>query len=426
MIKKIFFVLISILFIFQNLLYSQEIKPDSIKKDTILKNALNVYLDYNNCYSCDFTFIRKEVNFVNYVRDPKESQLHIIIIQNSTGSGGYEFTFIINGNKEFKNIKDTIKHSTSVNNSDDENRREIVKILKMALVRFVIQTPIKNLIEMKFNIPDASNEKVVDKWKSWVFSINSSFYAGGEKSTKYVNVYSAISAKKITPDWKIRFNANNSYYDRLFIIDDTTKVKTYSRSYYVNYNTVKSINKHWSSGIFYSLTNSTYSNNKLTNSFSGGIEYDAFPYSESSSKLLTFRYQAGYEYHQYMDTTLYEKIKEGLWFQSIGSYLNLIKKWGSVSTGVSWNNYFYDFNKNNLSLNTSINIRILKGLYINGYAYVSLIHDQLSLPKSGATQQEILLQQKQLASQYSYNFNIGLTYTFGSIYNNIVNPRFDY
>jgi len=58
------------------------------------------------------------------------------------------------------------------------------------------------------------------------------------------------------------------------------------------------------------------------------------------------------------------------------------------------------------------------------YGQYSVVHDQLSLPKGDATTEQILLQRKQLETQFQYNASIGLTYTFGSIYNNIVNPRF--
>ena len=58
-------------------------------------------------------------------------------------------------------------------------------------------------------------------------------------------------------------------------------------------------------------------------------------------------------------------------------------------------------------------------------AGVSLIHNQLSLVKVGATTEEILLRQVELETQYSYHFNVSLIYTFGSIYDRIVNPRFD-
>lgn len=54
----------------------------------------------------------------------------------------------------------------------------------------------------------------------------------------------------------------------------------------------------------------------------------------------------------------------------------------------------------------------------------SMIHDQLSLVKQNLTYDQILLQRKEIATQYEYYLSFGLSYTFGSIYNNVVNPRF--
>ena len=54
----------------------------------------------------------------------------------------------------------------------------------------------------------------------------------------------------------------------------------------------------------------------------------------------------------------------------------------------------------------------------------SWIHDQLYLRKGSATTTSVLLRQQALKTSYSYYGNVGLNYTFGSIFNNIVNPRF--
>lgn len=54
----------------------------------------------------------------------------------------------------------------------------------------------------------------------------------------------------------------------------------------------------------------------------------------------------------------------------------------------------------------------------------ALVHDQISLPLGGSTLEDVLLQRKMQATDYSYYTSFGFTYTFGSIYNNVVNPRF--
>ncbi|MCG7854113.1 MAG: hypothetical protein MIO92_16480 [Methanosarcinaceae archaeon] len=52
------------------------------------------------------------------------------------------------------------------------------------------------------------------------------------------------------------------------------------------------------------------------------------------------------------------------------------------------------------------------------------VRDQISLPSGGATKDEILLELKRLATGYELRLEAGLNFRFGSIYSNIVNPRF--
>jgi hypothetical protein len=54
----------------------------------------------------------------------------------------------------------------------------------------------------------------------------------------------------------------------------------------------------------------------------------------------------------------------------------------------------------------------------------AFVHDQISLPLGVSTLEDVLLQRKMQATDYSYYTYFGFTYTFGSIYNNVVNPRF--
>ena len=67
---------------------------------------------------------------------------------------------------------------------------------------------------------------------------------------------------------------------------------------------------------------------------------------------------------------------------------------------------------------------VFRGLSFDFFSFVSLIHDQLSIQKAGATEQEVLLRRRQLATSYSYAGFVGLRYTFGSKFANVVNPRF--
>ena len=58
-------------------------------------------------------------------------------------------------------------------------------------------------------------------------------------------------------------------------------------------------------------------------------------------------------------------------------------------------------------------------------AFASSVHDQLYLPKGDATDEQILTQVRALATSFQRGGSVSVSYTFGSIYNSIVNPRLD-
>ena len=54
----------------------------------------------------------------------------------------------------------------------------------------------------------------------------------------------------------------------------------------------------------------------------------------------------------------------------------------------------------------------------------SWIRDQLFIPAADISDEERLLQRRRLASNFDWDMGIGLSFQFGSIFNNVVNNRF--
>jgi hypothetical protein len=98
--------------------------------------------------------------------------------------------------------------------------------------------------------------------------------------------------------------------------------------------------------------------------------------------------------------------------------------WGSTSVTLSGSQYLHDLAKNNFSISANSSIRIYEGLSLTVYGGYSAVHDQLALAKTSLTPEEVYQQRRELEKTYSYWGSFGLSYTFGSIFNNIVNARF--
>jgi hypothetical protein len=54
---------------------------------------------------------------------------------------------------------------------------------------------------------------------------------------------------------------------------------------------------------------------------------------------------------------------------------------------------------------------------------VARIKDQIYLSAAGLDDNEILIGQRELGTDFEYGIEVGLSFTFGSIFNNVVNPR---
>ncbi|MGC1390074.1 MAG: hypothetical protein WA816_03480 [Bacteroidales bacterium] len=386
------------------------------KTDTLRKDALNVFMDASD-------YIRKEIPYVNYVRDIKDAGVYIISTYERTGSGGWEYTYFLVGQKECAGMRDTISFVTSPDETDDETRIKSVRTLKMGLMRYVAKTPLSKYMNISFSEP-LSETVSTDKWKSWVFKTSIYSFLQGEKTYSDTYISGNISASRITKDWKINISGNLNQDVQKYIIDDTTTITGTNSSKSINALIVRSINDHWSYGGTTRIGASSYNNENFKFSFMPGIEYDVFPYSESTRRQLRILYTAGFTYVSYTDTTIYDKMKEHLWSHNISASYEVVQKWGNIDVSIGYSNYFHDWKKNNLYVQGFIDLRITKGLSINLGGSASLIHDQLGLVKKDVPVDQILLRRQQLATQYSYFTSFGLTYTFGSIYNNVVNPRF--
>jgi len=406
-------IILPLLFIFNGLLtFSQE---NAVKTDTLRKDALNVYMNASD-------YIKREIPYINYVRDIKVADVYIISTYQRTGSGGTEYTYFITGQNRFYGMADTVSFTSSPDDTQDIIRMKEANTLKMGLMRYVLKTPLSQHIKISFSEP-MSETVSTDKWNNWVFRVSVNGYLTGEKSYQSQYIRGNLSASRITSDWKITFNS--SYYYSVSTYDISgLKYTSKNNSKNLNAMVVKSLSDHWSAGGFLNVGSSSYSNEKFNAGIMPAIEYDIFPYSQSTRKQLRLLYRIGFNPVIYTDTTIYNQIKENLWSHSFSAAYEVVQKWGSVDMNLSYSNYLHDWSKNNLSFFSYLNLRITKGLSLNIGGGASLIHDQLGLVKGGATTEEILLRRRELETQYEFYTSFGLTYTFGSIYNNVVNPRF--
>jgi hypothetical protein len=422
--KKTGFFIVFTVLVFSGSVLALSGQEKNAATDTLRKGAVKVFID---CEFCDMNYIRQEITYINYVREVREADIYILVTRQQAGSGGDQFTLMFQGQGKYLGMDDTLTYTSNPDETSTIRREKRTKMMKMGLMRFVAKTPMFNEIEIAHN-SDLKEEEVIDKWNNWVFEIGVEPVFQAEETNKQVNLRNSLNINKITEAFKLEIQMDNFYNRETFIEypnTDSTETSTYIKSSRrMNNLFVKSLGDHWSAGIKFNLGSSTKENYNFTTEFLPSFEYDIFPYSQSTIRQLRILYSVGIQYNNYIDSTVYFKTEETLGKQSLSLAFQINKKWGFINLALEGSNYLNDFSKNRVELMTEIKLRIFKGLSLQIDAGVAHINDQLNLRLGEVTEEERLLKLTEMATKYMFEGGLELTYTFGSIYNNIVNPRF--
>lgn len=382
-----------------------------------------VFID---CHQCDLTYIRSEITFVHFVRDRNEADIHVLITIQSTGDGGREYALNFIGRNNFYDIHNTLKYVSKRTDSADIERKGLVRVLKVGLVPYVAKTDLGDYLRIDFEkrLPPAPAE---DPWKSWVFNLGLSGSLSGEESKHFLSMYSNVSANRVTDKIKLRTGLSGYYSSSVFKIEEdgvTSDITSIQKSFSLSSLYVFSLNEHWSVGGWLGLSSSTYNNLDFNFNPAPAIEYNFFPYSESTRRQLRILYRLGFNLNYYHEETIFDKTREALLGETLTVTFEMKEPWGNISSSLEGFHYFNDFKKNHLVLWTNLNLRLYRGFSISFSGRFSKINDQVYLAKGDLSLEDILLQKKALATSYSYGLSVGISYTFGSIYSGVVNPRF--
>ena len=408
--KKILLI-ITVIFSFQS--FSQSSNSD-----------LKLSLD---CAKCDHAYIKQNLSHVNFVRDQKFADVYILVRTQKNGSGGIKYMFELQGQHKYKKMRNRLNFSTKSDDTKAEVRNLIFEYLKLGLVKFWLRSGNDDIISVQLKKEDNNvvEEEIKDPWNQWVFNIGFRGNFRGEeiKQTKYLNYNT--SAKRVTEKNKLFLRISRSSDKKTFKKDDGDIINNQkATSFY--FSDVFSLNNHWSLGFFGGAQESTYRNYNLSLWIKPAIEYNFFDYKQSFKKQLVISYRVGAMQNNYIETTIFNKDKELLWEHSLNLGGAIQQKWGNFSGEVSYRSFLHDTALRAFSFDLGTNFRLFKGFSLSLNGSYDITDNQVNLAGGNLSLEELLLAQKQAQSGYKYSFRFGLNYSFGSMYNTIVNPRFNF
>lgn len=399
---------------------AQEQMPDTAAQAS--EDVPRVFLD---CQRCNEQYIRRQITFVNYVRDRTEADVHVLGTVQSTGSGGQQYAIEFIGQGAHEGTSYVLTYASDPTDVDVEVEEGLVNTLEIGLAPFAHESAAGSRLGVTYESTqqDASGtQQVDDPWRNWVFEVG---LRGGLEQEQSQGEYSLdleLEADRVTTLWRMRNQFETEYEKETYERDEET-ISSISRRTDFETMAVRSINDHWSIGTFGDVRSDTYENMALGVLLSPAIEYNVFPYQVADRKEFTFAYRIGPRRLDYREETIFGKTDEFVGEQALDINLDLDQRWGSIYVGIEGSHYLHDFQKNRLEFDSRVSLRLVRGLAFNVGLEADLIHDQLHIPAGDAPLEEVLLRRRDLLTTYQYEVNVGFSYTFGSIYNNVVNTR---
>jgi len=388
---------------------------------------LRVYLEACNCFE---QFLRDEITWVDFVRQPQDADLQVLGNAVQTGAGGVERTLRFVGAGRYAGVDFPLRAVTPPNEPEDGQRRTVLNTMQVGLLQFVARDGMPDGFEVEIEAPelDVAAAPAVDPWNFWVLELGAEGALQAEETRRETAWEFSVQADRVTHHWLVDFRADIESETESFDLDDEDepgrRIEVTRREWAARMFLARAFGNHWSVGLDSDVQSSTFGNVDLSTQLTPAVEFSVFPYSEYATRQLRFEYGVGAIHSRYNEVTLFDRLRETRPRQLLAATLQQRQPWGSIESRLEWSQYLHDLDLSRLEFDAEVSLRLFRGLALDIGGSASRIRDQISLPKRGATPEEVLLRVRELQSGYEVQFSVGVSYTFGSMFNNIVNPRF--
>jgi hypothetical protein len=349
-----------------------------------------------------------------------------------------QYTLDYIGRESFEGTENSNVFITDANDTDTEVRDQLTTMIALGLVQYVQNLPdIISKLSIQYEAQDdqeeSSFDQEIDPWNLWVFRLGVNGGMEGESQQRGYRLNGFANARRIDEDFKFEFSVNGRYnYEEFDETNDEDSVETFvntSENYRSELLTVWSLSPHSSVGGLVELSKSTFVNRDLGVELGPVYEYNIFPYTESTRRLLTIQYAIGLAYYDYELETVEGRTEDRMGLHQLSLSAEIQQPWGEIDASISGTQYFTNHESEGTPhrINTFIRLeyRIFRGFEIDIFGFYSRIKDQFFLAAEGESKEEILLRRRQRETDFRFNFGVGLSYRFGSKYANVVNPRID-
>jgi hypothetical protein len=381
---------------------------------------------------CDNTYHRTEIPWVTWVRDQQDADLHVIMTSQTTGAQGREYLLDATGREAYSDYQDETLYQALSTDTQRERLDGVSHALGLAFARFAQYAGFRDLVSLQASRSGGtgrspglvSSEQVNDPWNLWTFRVNGNGNFNGEETRVTRRFSGGVNASRVTPTWKQSYGGFLNYNFQRTKFSSGSRFVDRRTDWNFNSTIVYSMAEFWSIGFTSRVGRNVRENQAFSAEINPALEFSIFPYDEATRRSVTAFYEVGPAYFDYIEVTVDDRLTETRFQEALTLEVSQRQTWGDVRVNIRGSHYFHDFDRNNLDIGGNVSFRIMRGLDVNFGGNYSLVADQLYIPLEDLSDEELLSGARRAPTDKQYGFFVGLSYQFGSIFNNVVNNRF--
>lgn len=399
---------------------------------------VRVFLDCQ-ARNCDRDHFRTEIGWVNWVVDRADADLHVIFTSESVGGGGNRYSFDFLGLRGLAGRDDRLTYTEAGSDVRAETLDGLAQTLRLGLLRYAVEVGQGGEFSLDFlgssrdhgmgeatddDSGEAPPDPFRDPWNAWTFRVGMSGNMDLQERRTEHRLNPTLSANRVTDDWKVNVSVWANHRRQRITLSDGRVVRNDTDSWRVGGLLVRSVTDHVSLGFDTSARNALTQNQRQRLTLRPAIEWNYFPYAVANRRQFIAHYGVGFEYSNYIEPTVFGALRETLPTHRFAFQYRVRETWGNAGVGFESAQYLHDRTLFSFGLSGEVSYRISRGLDLNLSGDASRVNDQIHVPASNFSDEDILLGRVNLPSGYRYQASVGFGYRWGSTSANVVNNRF--
>lgn len=407
---------------------------------------------------CHEEYLHQQLSYFDFVRDRHQADWIVVIVVQESGNGGSRFTVRVEPfaspplpsfserppgalaergtlderggfgepARSSAEAEPIVREVTSrPGTSVDDQRHLLAQAVLSALYPPLSST--EHVTAFEFSLRGrngAALSQLEDPWDYWVLAPAVTGWVEAASRLSWSNVEAGFTARRTTEQHRIWTHANYGHQWQRYILEDGNTSRGTVMHWAIQGLYARSLGNHWALGPLVSAARDTYENLRVHVHYGPALEYNFFPYSQNATALLSLTYQAGVWVNWYDEITQSGHLRELRPYQALSLVGDVNQAWGSIQLGLQFNSFIDDPELYRLTGTTVVSLQLFEGFALNLEGEGAWIRDQITLRAEEVSNEEILLGTTQLPSSFDLVMEFSLSYTFGSVHNTIVNPRF--